>query len=536
MILQAVVNTNIPKDANGELAVIYARFSSHRQGEQSIEGQLAEAHRYAASKGYLVVGEYIDRAKTGKTDNREDFQRMLRDTAKHQFSVIITWKTDRIGRNREEITLNKMKCRKNGVRIEYVSETIPDTPEGIILSGMLEAWAEYYSYQLSQNVSRGMREAASKGRIIGGRMPLGYKAGPDHKYALDEDTAPLVQQIYRWYADGVRISEIVRRLNAAGHRTSLDRAFTANSLHRMLKNEKYRGVFNECGQHIEGGVPRIVDDQTWYQVQEMLKQNKRAPVSTWHATEYLLSDKIFCGKCGAPMFGDTGTGRHGGKYSYYVCSNKKRFHTCDKKAVRQADIEALVLRTTFNLLEDTELLTEIIDRTWAYYEAQDSTKDELRALQQQLAQTDAAIQNLLRAIEAGILNSETKARMDELTEQKARLREAIADLELSRSFHLTRDHIAAYLYGLRSADREDPNVQKHLVRVFVNSVFVFDDHVDATFNYSGDRRTVTLDLLTCAAERGEGFGCCAQGSTKTHTVELRIIRNVIVVRIEIPWR
>ena len=536
MILRAAVKTNIPHDANGELAVIYARYSSHRQGEQSIEGQIAEAHKYAAAKGYTVIEEYIDRAKSGRTDSREDFQRMLRDTAKKQFNVIITWKTDRFGRNREELTLNKMKCHKNGVRIEYVAETIPDTPEGIILSGLLESMAEYYSHQLSQNVHRGMSEAASKGLTIGGRMPLGYKAGPDRRYAINEDTAPIVRQIYRWYADGVRISEIVQRLNDAGYRTSLGRPFTSNSLHRMLKNEKYRGVFNEMGHRIEGGVPRIVDDQTWYQVQKMLQQNKRAPVSTWHNTEYLLSDKIFCGKCGAPMFGDTGTGRHGGKYNYYVCSNKKRFHTCDKKAVRQADIEALVLRTAFGILEDTELLTRIIDRTWAYYEAQDHTKEEQQILRRQLDQTNTAIQNLLRAIEAGILNSETKARMDALTEQKAQIRAAIAELELSRGFHITRDHIAAYLYELRSANQDDPAVQKHIIRVFVNSVFVYDDHVDVTFNYSGDRRTVTLELLQSASGSSEGFGCCAQGSTKAHTVELWHVRNVIVVRIEIPWR
>ena len=133
------------KIKSGELAVVYARYSSHSQGEQSIEGQLSEAKKYAAAHGYTIVHEYIDRAKTGRTDNRGEFQKMLRDTAKKQFSVVIVWKVDRFGRNREEIAINKMRCRKNGVRVEYVAETIPQTPEGVILESVLEGFAEYCS-------------------------------------------------------------------------------------------------------------------------------------------------------------------------------------------------------------------------------------------------------------------------------------------------------------------------------------------------------------------------------------------------------
>lgn len=164
-----------------ELAVVYARYSSHSQGEQSIEGQLSNARDYAAAHGYTIVHEYVDRAKSGRTDNRAEFQQMLKDTAKRQFSVIILWKVDRFGRNREEIAINKMKCRKNGVRVEYVAETIPDSPEGVILESVLEGFAEYYSLQLSQNIRRGRAESAEKCQSLGGNRPLGYKTGPDKK-------------------------------------------------------------------------------------------------------------------------------------------------------------------------------------------------------------------------------------------------------------------------------------------------------------------------------------------------------------------
>ena len=143
-------------------AVIYARYSSHSQTEQSIEGQIAAARQYAEAKGYNVIREYIDRAKTGRNDNRAEFQRMLSDTAKRQFDIIICWKVDRFGRSREEITFNKYKCKKNGVKVEYVAEQLSNTPESVILESVLEGMAEYYSLQLSQNIHRGQLESAKK--------------------------------------------------------------------------------------------------------------------------------------------------------------------------------------------------------------------------------------------------------------------------------------------------------------------------------------------------------------------------------------
>lgn len=500
------------KNRDGDLAVVYARYSSHSQGEQSIEGQLAEARKYATAHGYTIIHEYVDRAKSGRTDNREEFQQMLKDTAKKQFGVIILWKVDRFGRNREEIAINKMKCRKNGVRVEYVAETIPNTPEGVILESVLEGFAEYYSLQLSQNIRRGIAESAEKCQSTGGNRPLGYKTGPDKRFVIDEDTAPTVRRIFTMYANGSTVTEIINKLNELGLRTLRGGPFTKNSLHSVLKNEKYRGVYNSHGKYIEGGIPRIIDDDLFFKVQEMLKVNKRAPAKTWSRADYILTDKLFCGKCGALMFGESGTGKSGTKHNYYICSNKKRFKTCDKKAVRQGDIETLVIDATVDLLNDTELLDFIIENTWQFYLAQDRGQEDIRNLTRQLEQTELAIKNLIRAIEAGIITEETKARMDELTTQKAELKASIADRELATGFHLKREHIAFYLYDLRNADLSEREVQRRLVQIFVNAVFVFDDHITISFNFSGDRSKITLKLLQ-AAENGEVFGCRASCST-----------------------
>lgn len=510
------IKYNIPEEKPiGEVfAVVYARYSSHSQGEQSIEGQLSEAYKYAASHGYTIIHEYIDRAKSGRTDSRDEFQHMLKDTAKKQFSVIILWKVDRFGRNREEIAVNKMKCRKNGVRVEYVAETIPDTPEGVILESVLEGFAEYYSLQLSQNIRRGQSESAEKCQSIGGNRPLGYLTGPDKRFIVDPDTAPTVKLIFDMYAAGRTVTEIVNHLNGLGLHTLRGGKFTKNSLYTVLRNEKYTGIYIYRNIRVEGGMPRIIDDATFQKVQDMLKINKRAPSAKWSKADYILTDKAFCGRCGAPMVGESGTSKTGDKHSYYICSKKKRFRQCDKKAVRQYDLEQLVVSKALEVLQDDELLEFIIENTWNFYQAQDESREEIESLRSQLQKTENGIANLVRAVEAGIINEATKNRMDELEEQRKALLTSIAEREVSGNFHITRDHIAYFLYKLRDLDFTQQECQKRLIQVFINSVYVFDDEITINFNYTNGTATVSLKDIE-SIQSGGGFVHRASCSTIT---------------------
>ncbi len=510
------INYNVPTSAGGEFAAVYARYSSHSQGEQSIEGQLSEAHKYAVAHGYTIVHEYIDRAKSGRSDNREQFQKMLKDTAKKQFSVIILWKVDRFGRNREEIALNKIKCRKNGVRVEYVAETIPNSPEGVILESVLEGFAEYYSLQLSQNIRRGLAESAEKCQCTGGNRPLGYLTGPDKKFIIDPDTAPTVKLIYEMYAAGHSVTEIVAHLNKLGLRTLRGGKFTHNSLHTILKNEKYIGYYTYKGNKVEGGVPRIIDDELFYKVQDMLKINKRAPAHRWSRADYILTDKLFCGKCNSAMIGESGTGKQGVKYNYYICSGKKRHKSCDKKAVKQEIIEQLVINTTVDLLKDDELMEFIAENTWQFYKAQDDSRDEVNAMKAQLAEVNTSIENLVKAIQAGIINDVVQRQMKELEEQRQQLVSSLAEWEIAEGFHITREYVTYYFDRFRKMDFTNRDCQKELIKVFVNSVFVFDDHLLINYNFSSDSVTVSLEDVS-RAEAGEGFVYHALCSTKSIT-------------------
>ena len=162
-------------------AVIYARYSSDNQREESIEGQLRECKEYADKNGITILCSYIDRALSAKTDNRPEFQKMVQDSAKGLFDTVLVWKLDRFARNRYDSAHYKAVLRRNGVKVVSATENISDGPEGIILESMLEGMAEYYSAELAQKINRGLTENALKGKNNGGGIPLGYQLTDDQQ-------------------------------------------------------------------------------------------------------------------------------------------------------------------------------------------------------------------------------------------------------------------------------------------------------------------------------------------------------------------
>lgn len=513
------MNTNIEN-----LAVVYARYSSAGQKEQSIDGQLAAAYKYAEAKGYQIVHEYIDRAMTGRNDDRDDFQRMLSDTGKHQFSVIIVWKVDRFGRNREEITFNKYRCKKNGVRVEYVAENMPEGPESVILEAVLEGMAEYYSLQLSQNVKRGLLENAKHHKAVSGTPPLGYKLTEDKHFEVDPDTAPLVRVIYEKYAAGETLFEIIRYLNNAGYKTPRGKPFARTSLDKLLKNEKYIGIYKfKDIIYDEDAVPALIDKDLFYKVQDMLEKNKRAPVKNWNYSDYLLTGKLFCGHCGDPMVGKAGHGKSGRKYDYYICKKN------DKKPVRKEWIEETVLQEVHRILDDDEIFQMIVDNTWEYYLEQDTKEHEREAMLKQIADIEKGIANLSKAVEQGMPFDVVSGRLDELSGQKTALQKAIAELEIQKGFKLTKDHIQFFLEQFRSMDASDRNCEKRLISVFVNAIYVYDDKLKIAFNYSeeGQRNTVSLHDVECSHVVHSPTLC------RMHTNTLSWVKCVFIINMKI---
>lgn len=323
-------------------AVIYARFSSHNQTEQSIEGQLKVCYEFAQKNGYTVVGEYIDRALSGTTDARPDFLRMIADSDKKGFQYVLVYQLDRFARNRYDSATYKAKLKKNGVRVLSARENITDDASGILVEGLLESMAEYYSAELSQKIRRGMDINAEKCLSNGSNPGLGYRVDAERRFYIEPEEAAIVQTVFERHASGQTVTEICAALNAQGVKTSRGAAFNKNSLRTMLRNKRYIGVYTYRDKEIPGGMPRIIEDDLFYKVQEILQKNKKAPAHAKAKQEYLLTTKLFCGKCRDMMTGIKGTSHTGTDYFYYKCNNAKK-KLCDKKAVQKDYIENLVI-------------------------------------------------------------------------------------------------------------------------------------------------------------------------------------------------
>lgn len=483
-------------------AVIYARYSSSGQREESIEGQLRECHEYAKRNGFTVVGEYVDKALTGRTDKRPDFQRMLRDSERGIFKAVILWKTDRFARNRYDSAMYKYKLKKNGVRLYYAKESIPDGPEGIILESVMEGYAEYYSENLSQNVKRGNYDSALAMKTLGVRV-YGLRKSADDHFEPDPATAPIVRRIFEEYAKGERAKDIVERLNAEGYRTATGKPFSKTSLPLILRNEKYLGTYIYKDIRVENAFPAIVTREMFDKCQSLLTRHHRSPAAN-RDTQFLLTSKLFCGKCGEPMTGDGGTGKSGKVYYYYIC-NKRRRHKCDKKRVAKEWIEELVVSEMMRILNAAGFIDMVADKV-VEYQAANTDHRALRALERRQREVEKATANLMKAIEAGIVTPTTKSRLVELEAEHERLTRSIAE-ELMTDATLERDQIVWFLERFRDGNIDDEAFRAFLVDTFLNAVYLYDDKLVLVFNYSGDNNTVTLRAVENAVNNKAKGSC-----------------------------
>ena len=483
-------------------AVIYARYSSDNQREESIEGQLRECKAFAEKNDIQIIGTYIDRALSAKTDNRPEFQRMIKESTGRTFDIILVWKLDRFARNRYDSAHYKSVLRRNGVKVVSATESISEGAEGILLESVLEGMAEYYSAELAEKVNRGLTENALKCKFNGGTPPLGYVIDKDQFYQIDPIKAPAVLEAFQRYASGASMREVVDELNGKGIRTNRGGKMNINRVTAMLHNRKYIGEFRYRDVVQPHGIPAIVPEELFEQVQERMNTNKKAPAKHKAEDEYLLTTKLYCGYCRCFMAGESGTGRNG-THRYYKCVSVKHHRGCSKKSVRKNWIESAAIFLARKIIFDDDLIEDVAATV---VEEMSSESTALRALRAQYEATQKSIDNLIRAIEQGILTPSTKQRMEELEQEKKDLSAQIAKEELSKP-KLTKDQIVFWFHRLRKLDMNKTEHRRRLIDTFINAIYLYEDHMEFFFNYKGGSKTVTFAELEAA-----GFGSDFSGS------------------------
>lgn len=466
-------------------AVEYLRYSSERQTEQSIEGQKRVCDEFAKANGFVIVNTYIDRAMTGTNDQRPAFRQMLRDSERRQFDYVIVYKGDRFARNRVESAINKKILRDNGVKVVSAAESIPDTPEGIIMESLLEGMAEYYSAELSQKVRRGLNESRLKRQFTGGHSIYGYDI-VNKKYVVNETEAEIVRGIFDDYIGGKTVKSIVSELNAKGLTNKFGKPFAVNSVHGMLGREQYVGVIRHGDEVFRDTVPPIISAETWEKVCRIKEANKRSPARRKSFAKYLLSGKLYCGECGGLMTGETGTSKTGSVYNYYKCFEKKRHSKpCRMPSIRKDLIEDQVFSACKDVLMGG-FIPSIVDVAYNLRKKETDDNVVLINLRESLAEKEKALKNILKAIESGIFNNTTNDRMKALEEEIQALKFQIDSEIRKQSAVVTKDDYFRFFKSFLDAQIDDSVFREEVVNFLIRKVVLFRDKIRITFNYSPD--------------------------------------------------
>ncbi|QNB46851.1 recombinase family protein [Thermanaerosceptrum fracticalcis] len=405
-------------------AVAYARYSSENQREESISAQISAIQNYCLQKGYTLVDTYIDEAKTATTDRRPAFQKMVQDSAKGLFNIIVVHKRDRIFRDRYDAAFYKRQLKKNGVIIESVLEYLDDSPESIILESVLDGMAEYYSKNLAREVRKGMLENAKAGIHVGGRPPYGLRVNPEtQKYEIDPDRYRAVQIYFESVAKGISLNKIAQILNELGYRTQEGRKFTKNSFDGWANNRKYIGEYtwdvsssknedNRRNNHknkpseewivIPGAIPPIISKELFEKVNEMMKERRHKGAKMKAKVNYLLSGKVYCGHCEKPYNGCAFKSKDN-YYTYYACNGK-----CGNRKIQKEYLEELVIKNLIETCFAPEAMRDIAQRVQELYqEKYNNIENELKPIKKELdnlnKQIDAWTYNLGKGIDNVLL-------------------------------------------------------------------------------------------------------------------------------------
>ena len=458
-------------------AVIYARFSSHAQNEQSIEGQLAECYNFAQRNDLRITHEYIDRALTGTTDKRPEFLQMIEDSKRKGFQYVLVYQLDRFASNRYDSATYKAKLKKNGVRVLSAKENITDDASGILIEGVLESMAEYYSVELSQKVKRGIAMSAAKCKYFGGVIPLGYKVNSEKSFVLDEELAPVVKTVFEMFVAGSNYAELIRYLNGRGVKTTKGGEFNKNSFQRILSNRRYLGKYIYQGNEIDGGMPRIIDDELFGQAKQKLALYATAPARGKAKVEYILSEKLKCGYCGNNINGEYAKSHTGADFYYYKCRGRKmKLTDCNKSTIQKDTLENLIIDFTVEQLSEPQNIEAIINNLLAIQERNLKVNSTLIALQKEQREIETAIDNTMKAIAQGVITKTTTQYLKQYEERQEEITKLIVVEQSKETVTITEKEIRKYY---QDALRLEPQM---LVNYLIKEITLFDNRADIYYN------------------------------------------------------
>ncbi len=457
-------------------AVIYARYSSDKQTDQSIEGQISVIESFAKSNGYKIINQYIDRAISGRTNDRPSFLKMIEDSENQEFQYVIVYKLDRFSRNRYYSAIYKHMLEENGVRVISATEYInPDSPDGVLFESLLDGYSEYYSKELAQKVRRGNIESRKKGQYTGGTCIYGYKI-KDKKYKIVKEEAKIVNEIFESVCKGQTLKAIADDLNNRLIKSSNGTPWNHCKIARVVRNTKYIGkaIFGE--EVYTNIVPPIVDEKVFNQAGAILDRNSHG--SRISHQKYYLTGKIYCPICGNYYIGKSSTNSSGYKSHYYICKNKVK-KECNSHQINKNLIEDLVVKEIKEILSSDDSIEELANTMFEYYNSSNQTNDEITLLENKVIQDTKKINNLVKSLET----YESKRVIDRINELETEVKETqdkIHTLKRETKEHLNIDEVYDFLYTIKDSKCENDIEKEQILNTLVKSVVKYDNYLEVT--------------------------------------------------------
>ena len=474
-------------------AVIYARYSSNNQTEQSIEGQVHVCQDFAQKNDIIIVDSYIDRAISGTTDNRDSFQQMLKDSNNKKWDYVLVYKLDRFARNKFESAIHRKHLKDNGVKLLSVMENIPETPEGILLESLLEGMNQYYSEELAQKVSRGLHESRMKGHCIGS-VPYGY-IKENKKLIINEEQALILNRIYEDYSNGYTILQI-SRMFAEENITNNGKPFMPETIRRFLHRKLYTGEYEINGKQYNNIYPQIISKELYEKVKTKIDSNRYGCRKPNHDI-FKLKDKIYCGCCDRKMYPVSAKNYGNIPLKYYKCITTKK-RDCFTGNIDKIFIENVIDRFLIDQFNTPKNLEEIANKIYEVQKQQLCSNNLLNSLKRDLQKTNTSISNLLSAIEKGIFTTTIKQRLEELEEQKRVLSEKLIIEESKQTFEISKEDIKAHF---RYIMKECPSCA---IQQLIRRINVYSNKIEVILNSSNttNERTVKqVSTETLATQR-----------------------------------
>lgn len=469
--------------------VIYARYSSNNQKEESIDAQIRAIEEFCKKNNYNIIHIYKDEAITGTSiEDREEFLRMIEDSKKKIFQFVIVHKFDRFARNRYDHILHEKKLEDNGVKLLSVLEQLNDSPESVILKSVLTGMNEYYSLNLSREVKKGLKENALKCIHNGGIPPLGYDLTEEKTYIINETEAKIVKIIFKMYLEGRGYTSIANELNSLGLKNKLGKQFRKISIRDTLLNEKYTGTYiygkkdkkgKLTGQElrIEDGVPAIISKDIFEKAQIKFASKIRSTTGRSNAKKtYLLTGLCECGECGGTYSGGYKTvNRDSSSHYGYQCRNRKdKVNNCQNTPIRRETLEEAVISVLRENIFSSSQIDIITDKVYSYInENFKHSSKEIAKIEKSLNMLQDKINKLLDLFLEGTISEDDykkkKGEIDmniiRLKEEKIRYNDAPRFTDKCK----IKNHLIELGINLNS---KDDYLLKTLIQTFVRKIVV----------------------------------------------------------------